>query len=429
MSPGLARSAAKARHAPTRPCTSLAPHLAGERVWHQLWHVPRPTAPGRDGQTVDDLTQDVAAWSATTRRALPTQGDRPPPGRRPDIPQPGPRELRPLGGPCLGARVLPRRVAAVLAALSEQDFLPCSFGGRPGGGAHHALATVHAVRAGKPGSWLSEADLRHCLGSVDPAWLWRFVPHRRGAPRLVCWIRRGLTAGGREAGSIEPSAEGGPQGGSLSVVRSTLSLHAVLERWCERVVRPRVHGEASRMRSREDCVGCCQYRAAAQRCEQGLGQRLATGALALEPTKPRLVAFGRCAERDAKRDGKRRETCPLLGFPLDCTRNRQGNCTVGGRSDKSRLRRRLATCHQLLQSMRHAPLTEQAEQSTQGLRGHDAYAGVAGHVGSLLGVYRHGERYGRTMRSRRSHKGYVRWQALVAIKRSDPLPRPKRSLP
>ena len=67
MSPGLARSAAKARHDPTRPCTSLAPHLAGERVWHQLWHVPRPTAPGSAGQTVDDLQQDVAAWRATTR--------------------------------------------------------------------------------------------------------------------------------------------------------------------------------------------------------------------------------------------------------------------------------------------------------------------------------------------------------------------------
>ena len=33
-------------------------------------------------------------------------------------------------------------VAEVLTAIYEQDFLPCSFGGRPRLGAHHALATL-----------------------------------------------------------------------------------------------------------------------------------------------------------------------------------------------------------------------------------------------------------------------------------------------
>ena len=38
---------------------------------------------------------------------------------------------------------------------------------------------------------------------------------------------------------------------------------------------------------------------------------------------------------------------------------------------------------------------EQAEQLNQGLRGHYAYEGRAGNVGSLLGVYRHVEHYWR----------------------------------
>src|SRR5215510_16531754 len=50
----------------------------------------------------------------------------------------------------------------------------------------------------------------------------------------------------------------------------------------------------------------------------------------------------------------------------------------------------------------HEPLKEQAEQINQGLRGHYAYYGIAGNVGSLLGVYRHVERYWREMLSSRS---------------------------
>src|SRR5262245_10657593 len=140
------------------------------------------------------------------------------------------------------------------------------------------------------------------------------------------------------------------------------------------------------MRSIDDFVVYFQSQADAQRFARALGKRLAQFALALAPTNPCLGAFGRFAERDATRDGKRRETFTCLGFPLYCPRNRQGNCKVGGRTDKARLRRRLAKFHQLLQIMRHAPLKEQAEQSNQGLRGHYASYGVAGNVGSLLGV-------------------------------------------
>jgi RNA-directed DNA polymerase len=81
-------------------------------------------------------------------------GYRPPPVRRTSIPTPGKRAPRPLGGPGVGDRVLQRRVAEVLSAIYEQDFVPGSFGGRPGVGAPHALATLHEVMAGNPLSWV-----------------------------------------------------------------------------------------------------------------------------------------------------------------------------------------------------------------------------------------------------------------------------------
>jgi retron-type reverse transcriptase len=150
MSTGRERRAAQARQEPTLRCTSLAHHSDAARLWHHLWHVPRQPAPGRDGQTVDELKQACGAWSEAPLQAVHPYGYRPPPVRRPYIPKPGQREQRPLGIPCVGDRVLQRRVADVLSVLYAQDCLPCSCGGRPGVGAQHALATLHEVRAGKP---------------------------------------------------------------------------------------------------------------------------------------------------------------------------------------------------------------------------------------------------------------------------------------
>ena len=118
---------------------------------------------------MDERQPDVVAWSEATLRALHTQGDRPPPVRRTDLPKPGKHEVRPLGGPCIGDRVLQRSVADVLTALYEQDFLPCSFGGRPGLGAHHALATLHEVIAGKPISWIYRSEERR-VGKECTSW-------------------------------------------------------------------------------------------------------------------------------------------------------------------------------------------------------------------------------------------------------------------
>ena len=429
MSTGLERIAAKARQEPTLRFTSLAHHLDAERLWQNLCHVPPHTAPGTDGQTVDEVKQDFLPWSAATLRAVHTQGYRPPPVRRTYIPKPGKRELRPLGVPCVGDRVLQRSVADVLSAIYEQDFLPCSFGGRPGVGAPHALATLHAVLAGKPVSWLYEADLRNFFGSLDHGWLLRFVQHRVGDPRMVPLIRRWLKAGVLEDGTIELSEEGVPQGGSISVVLSNLYLHYVLDLWFERVVKPRLQGEAYLIRYLDDFVVCFQYQADAQRFQQVLVKRLAKFALALEPRKTRLVAFGRFAERNAARQRQRRETFTFLGFILYCTRNHRGNFKVGGKTEKSRLQRSLAHFQQLLQRIRHEPLHEQARQINQRLRGHYAYYGIAGNVGSLLRVYRNVERYWRTMLSSRSQKGTMRWEVFLSIKGTYPLQRPKLHLP
>jgi RNA-directed DNA polymerase len=430
METGLERVAAKARGEPKLRFTSLAHHITKERVWENLCEMRADSAPGTDGQTVPEAKESFGEWIEPMLQSIHRQGYHAPNIRRVYIPKPGKREKRPLGVPCVADRALQRTTAQVLSAIYEQDFLPCSFGGRPGRGAHHALATLNEVIAGRKVEWVLEADLKNFFGSLSHDWMLRFVEHRVGDPRLISLIRRWLKAGILEDGEVHASEQGTPQGGSISVLLSNMYLHYVLDLWFERVVKPRLRGEAYVVRYIDDFVVCFQYREDALRAQNAMGQRLGRFGLTLEPTKTKLVEFGRFADKWASKRGRRRpETIYFLGFTLYCTRNRKGNFRVGVRTEKSRLRRALSHAQDLMRRMRHSPIREQVAHLNQVLRGHYAYYGIAGNIRALQRVHRAVERYWRQMLSSRSWKGDVRWQAFHRIKERFPLLRPKLYLP
>ena len=104
------------------------------------------------------------------------------------------------------------------------------------------------------------------------------------------------------------------------------------------MVKRRLRGEAYLVRYIDDFVICFQYRSDALRVQGALRRRLGKFDLTLEPTKTKLVEFGRFAQRHAGKRGRSRpETIYFLGFTLYCTRNRKGNFKVGMRTEKSRL--------------------------------------------------------------------------------------------
>jgi hypothetical protein len=111
----------------------------------------------------------------------------------------------------------------------------------------------------------------------------RRAPSWRPAPDQL--IRRWLKANVLEDEEIHPSEKGTPQGASISVLLSNLYLHYVLDLWFERVVKPRLQGEAYLVRYIDDFVMCFQYRADALRVEQVLSKRL--GKFSLTWNRPR----------------------------------------------------------------------------------------------------------------------------------------------
>ena len=429
MATELERIAAKARCEPELLFTSLAHHVTRDRVEKNLKKIPNRSAPGCDGVTVAEAKRDFDQWIEPMLQSVHQQGYKAPPIRRVYIPKPGKQEKRPLGVPCVGDRALQRSTSEVLSAIYEQDFLPCSFGGRPGRGAHNALSTLNEVIAGKKVGWVLEADLKNFFGSLDHGWLLRFVEHRVGDPRMISLIRRWLKAGILEEDEIYPNEEGTPQGGSISVLLSNLYLHYVLDLWFERVVKSRLRGEAYLVRYIDDFVVCFQYREDAIRFQNVLRRRLEKFSLVLEPTKTKLVEFGRFAARHAcKRGRKRPETIYFLGFTLYCTRNQKGNFKVGFRTEKSRLQRSMANLSDLMRRIRHLPVRVQAVNLNRVLRGHYGYYGIAGNFRALQKVHRFVERYWRKMLNSRSREGSVTWEIFHEIKERFPLQRPRLKL-
>ena len=148
-----------------------------------LTKIPKRSATGVDGQTVEAAKQSFEGWIEPMLQSIHRQGYRAPNIRRVYIPKPGKMEKRPLGVPTVADRALQRTTAEVLSAIYERDFLPCSFGGRPELSAHHALATLNEVIAGGMTGWVLEADLKNFFGSLNHDWVLRFVEHRVGDPR------------------------------------------------------------------------------------------------------------------------------------------------------------------------------------------------------------------------------------------------------
>jgi len=429
MPTGLEGVAAKARGDRNLVFTSLLHHITREMIWENLKHIPNDSAAGIDGVDVKTAKETFDLWIDEMMTSIHRKSYKAPPVRRVWIPKPGKSEKRPIGVPCVADRALQRSAAQVLNAIYEQDFLNCSFGGRPGRGQHNALATLSETIRGKNVNWVLEADLKNFFGSLDHGWLLRFVEHRVGDPRIISLIKRWLKAGIMEDGELAESTVGTPQGGSISVLLSNLYLHYVLDLWYEKAIKPRLKGECYLIRYIDDFIVCFQNKEDADRFMNVLEKRLAKFKLTLEPNKTRLIEFGRYAEQNAKREGKKPKTLYFLGFTHFCAKSRKGTFMVGRRTEKSRLKRSISKLQDKMREIRHWKVGEQIDKINQMLRGHYNYYGMGGNYRSLDKVYYLTKMFLKKMLSSRSWKGKVTWELFSKIMERHPILRPFIKVP
>jgi group II intron reverse transcriptase/maturase len=373
----LDRITERARKHPDEVFNNLYHLLDVELLWHAFRKLKRDKAPGVDGVTVDDYEVDLMANLRHLVARLKRRTYRPLPSLRREIPK-SPGKTRPLGIASLEDKIVQRALVMILERIYEEDFEDCSYGFRPGRSCHDALKALSRVIGTRKVNWVLDADIRGYFDHVDHAWLLRMLQHRVNDPQIVWLIRRFLKAGVLVEGKRLDTDAGVPQGACLSPLLANIYLHYVLDLWFQRVVAPRLRGEAYLLRYADDFICCFQNEQDAKRFREVLERRLGRFALAISPEKTKLIRFGRYARRDAAQHGEGKpKVFDFLGFTHYCGTSRKGRFKLKWRTSKKRYREKLMAIKEWLRANRTLPLAELWATLNRKLQGHYQYYGVS----------------------------------------------------
>lgn len=380
ISPGLQRVATQAKEHPERVFTTLAHHIDLPLMREAFRRTRKDGAVGVDGVSAAEYEKRLEANLQSLLDRAKSGSYRAPPVRRVHIPK-GDGRTRPLGIPTFEDKVLQRAVVMVLEALYEQDFLPCSFGFRPGRSAHAALSTLREGLMGLDGGYVLEADIRDCFGTLAHHHLREILSQRMRDGVLTRLIGKWLNAGVLEAGSISHPEAGTPQGGVISPLLANVYLHTVLDVWFETIVKPLLRGRAVLVRYADDFVIVFEHRDDADRVYAVLPQRFAKYGLTLHPEKTKLLAF----ERPREGSGSARPaTFDFLGFTHLWQRSLRGYWVVKQRTAAKRYRRAIRAVSDWCRRNRHLPIDEQQAALGRKLQGHCGYYGITGNSAALV---------------------------------------------
>jgi len=413
-----------AKEDPQRQFFSIAHLITRGELYVAFLGLRKEASAGIDGVTYEEYEKDVDENIRKLHQRLREGKYQCQPLRRVYIPKENGKQ-RPISIPALEDKLVQKAVVELLNAIYEQDFLDCSYGFRPGRGQHQALDEVGRVLCTQPTEWILEIDITTYFDSIVREQLIEMIKKRvndGGVLRLIWkWIKVGVI----EKGRLLVSETGTGQGQPISPLLANIYLHYVLDEWFEKVVKPRLKGKAHEIRFADDAILCFQYKEDAEKVLKVLPKRFAKYGLTLHSEKTRLIEFGRYAERDARRHGKKPDTFDFLGFTHICARSRKGKFTVHVKTIRKRLRRGLLAIAAWCQEHRHDAVSEQQKALNAKLRGHYQYYGRPTNYRSLWQFYRKVRQLWRAWLSRRKRGQKLTWERYAGILRQHPLLRPR----
>jgi RNA-directed DNA polymerase len=424
MSTQIDRLTELAKEDTKRQFYSIAHMITPEALYAAFRGLRKKASAGVDGVRYEEYEKDAARNIQTLHERLKNGKYQAQPLRRVYIPKENGKQ-RPISIPALEDKIVQKAVVEILNAIYEQDFLDCSYGFRPGRGQHQALDEVGRVICTRPTGWVLEIDVTAYFDTIVREHLMEMIEKRVRDGSVLRLIRKWIQVGVIDEGRLLVSETGTGQGQTISPLLANIYLHFVLDEWFENEVKPRLKGAAYEIRFADDAVLCFQYKEDAEKVMEVLPKRFAKYGLTIHPEKTRLLEFGRYAEENAKRQGKKPATFDFLGFTHVCARSRRGKFTVHVRTMKKRFRRSLKAIAEWCQENRHLPVGEQQKTLNAKLRGHYQYYGRPTNYQSIWRFSQEVRHIWRKWLSRRTRAKEMTVETFVGLLRAHPLLPPR----
>jgi RNA-directed DNA polymerase len=376
------RIAQATRQHPKQGLTSLNHYLDMDWMREAYRRVRKDSAPGYDGQTVQQYGEHLEENLASLLERAKSGSYIAPPVRRVFIPKgTGGKDTRPIGIPTTEDKVLQRAITMILEPVFEQSFYDFSYAFRPGRSPHQALEYLWEQINSTHTTCILDVDVRKFFDTMVRAQLREMFGRRVRDGVITRLLDKWLKAGVLEGGGVWYPEQGTPQGGVISPLLSNIYLHVVLDRWFAQIVTKRLRGRAFMVRFADDCVMGFEYKQDADLVYRELPKRLEQYGLSLHPEKTRLIPFRR--PRQAKlpggKDGEAAGTFDFLGFTHYWGKSMRGSWVLKRKTAQGRLTRGLQGIRQWCRRNRHKKVREQFDVLKRKLEGHYAYYGITGN--------------------------------------------------